>query len=628
MEALATTREFNYQIRACGSKWSEALWLLQVMPEANCDPNVVSYTWALQCCLRGGAPDVAQEILCDMAKLEVPPDAKSCTAAIRTCADGALWEHALSFLSLMPAVQVPVNVVAYNSAIYACGRGRWEAALEVLSSMSRQQIPRDIISYSSAIKACSTARKWEQALQVLEHADGAGLALDAKIFSSAVDSCLNQWPAALELLRCLRQKRLPPDVYSQTAALAALAAAGEWRRSLALLFAMPKAKVFPTVVTYGAAISACDKGSQWQLGLSLLQLMNRRQVPPDRVCVSSAVAACGRALRWDHALALVSSSPAMQLVSDFVSWSSVVAACASAFSWSEALSLALTLRDEAPEGFAPNGILWGGILGAMARARQDTSELAEHLRSDWGARTALQAEVVDQEELGEGLRCVAAAPGLLAVAKPAGITSEAVMQLVSRWRAKQGLSTQIMRLSRLDAQTSGVLPVALAPCGSGVTSWYQLQFAARKVRKKYLLLCSGKPLPDGVQGTIVAPLVSGPSTEQSAMKSVWSSAGKEARTVYKVLRTFTLPLQTLMLVQAEPQTGRTHQIRAHFAGIGRPILCDRTYGGFDPSWCPRLFLHCRQVALQDVAGRPFAAEAPLSAELQEALGHLQDLAAG
>ncbi|CAE7217793.1 unnamed protein product [Symbiodinium natans] len=196
------------------------------------------------------------------------------------------------------------------------------------------------------------------------------------------------------------------------------------------------------------------------------------------------------------------------------------------------------------------------------------------------------------------------------------------------WRAKQGLSTQIMRLSRLDAQTSGVLPVALAPCGSGVTSWYQLQFAARKVRKKYLLLCSGKPLPDGVQGTIVAPLVSGPSTEQSAMKSVWSSAGKEARTVYKVLRTFTLPLQTLMLVQAEPQTGRTHQIRAHFAGIGRPILCDRTYGGFDPSWCPRLFLHCRQVALQDVAGRPFAAEAPLSAELQEALGHLQDLAAG
>eukprot|EP00439_Symbiodinium_sp_Y106_P069892 s2386_g12.t1 len=201
-----------------------------------------------------------------------------------------------------------------------------------------------------------------------------------------------------------------------------------------------------------------------------------------------------------------------------------------------------------------------------------------------------------------------------------------------------------MRLSRLDAPTSGVLPVAMAPSGSGVASWYQLLFAARKavegiihmttftiafsvVVKQYLLVCSGKPLAGGVRGVIVAPLVSGPSTEKSAMKTIWSSAGKEARTEYEVLRTFTSPLQTLMLLKAEPHTGRTHQIRAHLAGIGRPILCDRTYGGFDPSWCSRLFLHCRQVTLQDAAGRLFSAEAPLPADLQEALDHLQDLAA-
>lgn len=360
-----------------------------------------------------------------------------------------------------------------------------------------------------------------------------------------------------------------------------------------LLAGMPKAKVAPNVVTYGAAISACDKGSQWQQSLDLLKLMVRRKVPPDRVCFSSATSACGRAMRWDHALALLASMPAMQLVPDFVSRSTVVAACASALSWSKALSMALALREEAPNGQTPNGILWGGVLSAMARARQDTSELVESLRSSWG--TAEELELAESgEELGGGLGYIGAAPGILAVAKPAGITSEAVMQLVSRWLAQRGFNAEIMRLSRLDAPTSGVLPVAMAPSGSGVASWYQLLFAARKVVKQYLLVCSGKPLAEGMRGVIVAPLASGPSTEKSAMKTVWSSAGKEARTEYEVLHTFTSPLQTLMLLKAEPHTGRTHQIRAHLAGIGRPILCDRTYGGFDPSWCPRLFLHCRE----------------------------------
>merc|ERR1711862_716037 len=86
------------------------------------------------------------------------------------------------------------------------------------------------------------------------------------------------------------------------------------------------------------------------------------------------------------------------------------------------------------------------------------------------------------------------------------------------------------------------------------------------------------------------------------------------------------PALMLTLLAAWPHTGRRHQIRAHLASLGCPLVADTAYGadGFrSVAWCPRMFLHCRRVSLRDLSGAEFTAEAPLPEDLAAVLSQLR-----
>jgi len=127
---------------------------------------------------------------------------------------------------------------------------------------------------------------------------------------------------------------------------------------------------------------------------------------------------------------------------------------------------------------------------------------------------------------------------------------------------------------RLDKDTSGLIIVAK---NDRARRHLQRQFKARVVRKVYLALLEGWLEP--ARGVIEAPI--GRDKNRRKRMAVVKE-GREARTEYQVVEYFGHEASRVSppytLVEAEPKTGRTHQVRVHFASIGHPVAGDSVYG--------------------------------------------------
>jgi len=170
---------------------------------------------------------------------------------------------------------------------------------------------------------------------------------------------------------------------------------------------------------------------------------------------------------------------------------------------------------------------------------------------------------------------------------------------------------------RLDKDTSGLLIVAK---NDEAYHHLQSQFQARLVHKTYLALVEG--VPDAAHGIIDAPIGRDPQHRQRmAIVTQPSRRGREARTEYRIVEYF--PQHAL--VEAEPVTGRTHQIRIHLAFIGHPIVGDRVYGFRKQRLAlSRQFLHAARIAFTlPGSGQPIELASPLPADLEAVLQGLR-----
>jgi len=167
---------------------------------------------------------------------------------------------------------------------------------------------------------------------------------------------------------------------------------------------------------------------------------------------------------------------------------------------------------------------------------------------------------------------------------------------------------------RLDRDTSGLLVVAKS---EEAHRRLKAALAAREIVREYLALVEGRP--PSRSGTIDAPL--GRDRRMRTRRSIDSDRPREARTHFETAEA--LPSATLLRVRLD--TGRTHQIRAHFQAIGHPVCGDREYGGAGRYGLERQFLHAALLELtQPFSGEPLAVSSALPDDLAAALARARD----
>ncbi len=162
---------------------------------------------------------------------------------------------------------------------------------------------------------------------------------------------------------------------------------------------------------------------------------------------------------------------------------------------------------------------------------------------------------------------------------------------------------------RLDRGTSGLIVVARSEEAHRNLS---AQVRRREVERAYLALAEGRVRSR--TGTIDAPI--GRASRRRHRMAVSGASAREARTHFEVREV----LSAETLLEARLETGRTHQIRAHFSAIGHPLLGDETYGGPLRYRLERQFLHAHRLAFtHPMTGERLSFDSELPPDLAGAL---------
>ncbi len=202
--------------------------------------------------------------------------------------------------------------------------------------------------------------------------------------------------------------------------------------------------------------------------------------------------------------------------------------------------------------------------------------------------------------------------------KPAGVavqggskTRRHIDGLLESWGLELGVRPRLVH--RLDRDTSGILVVARK---RQIAAELGRLFATRSVKKVYWAIVRGLPSPR--QGKVDKALakIAGKDGERMRAAGGDDAGGQSAVTHYAVIdRTG----DQFAWVSLKPVTGRQHQLRAHMALIGHPIIGDSKYGGdkaVPAALDKRLHLHARRISFPHPRGGTLDVTAPLPAEMQ------------
>ena len=268
-------------------------------------------------------------------------------------------------------------------------------------------------------------------------------------------------------------------------------------------------------------------------------------------------------------------------------------------------SAAVVVVDK-PSGLRSTPAFLGGAPGSTRKARWVSAAasletlpavLREHARMLPRTRDKFCAFAVDRGGLGDVAAMRAwralAYENALREAKEGVVETDSVLRRARRDGKVRGARS----VHRLDASTSGILCLAL---DAESARFLSRQWSERTVGKTYEALVRGAVLDEC--GVIDVPLARTDADREGLTMMRPSASGKPCVTSYRVLERRADGTTRVELV---PRTGRMHQLRAHMAQLGHPIVGDDIYGTGEAG---RLCLHASKLSFVEPSGAPWHVE--------------------
>lgn len=246
----------------------------------------------------------------------------------------------------------------------------------------------------------------------------------------------------------------------------------------------------------------------------------------------------------------------------------------------------------------------------------------QHKNTDWRVHTGEEYQLPLVQEAEEtavppqplGCHIIYESDFAMAVEKPAGMAvhptlgyADGTLANALAWEyQKRGEPFVFRPVNRLDVGTTGLVLLAKNSLAA--------PFLSQSVQKIYTAIITGE-LPQGKEGSITAPIG---LCKDSIVKHGTAEDGKPSRTDYKVLASG----GGLSLVECYLFTGRTHQIRVHFASLGHPLLGDGLYGQKSTE-ISRPALHCSHLCFCEPDRKNTRVCSPLPADMEEIQKYLE-----
>lgn len=230
-------------------------------------------------------------------------------------------------------------------------------------------------------------------------------------------------------------------------------------------------------------------------------------------------------------------------------------------------------------------------------------------RTPVGANSKVELRVPIQEK--RAIAFLHEDEALLVLDKPAGISCDERLeeQLAS-------LKKPALLVHRLDKETTGVL---LCAKSQAIKDYFITEFRDHAVQKRYVAIVDGSFKEEsGAIENYIGPV----SRAEGRVK--WGKVeqgGHYAETLWRVLK----KAKSATLVELEPKTGRTHQLRVHMSQMGHSILGDHTYAkGYRCSYrAPRVMLHAESLSfVHPLTKKPVTFSSPLPDDFTACLKEL------